>query len=109
MFKKLTLLILFLFSFNIQAEIYTWADEEGKKHFGDKIPLEYQERVEVLEVKVHKPTDEEINEIKETNRRINELLNESQQLRQEKKLRNRKELSKIPVKKKEEERKTSGY
>lgn len=25
----------------VHAEVYTWVDKEGKKHYGDKVPAEY--------------------------------------------------------------------
>jgi hypothetical protein len=32
------------------SQIYSWVDENGKKHFGDKIPLEYQDQASEYEV-----------------------------------------------------------
>jgi hypothetical protein len=32
------------------SEIYSWVDENGKKHFGDKIPPEYQDQASPYEL-----------------------------------------------------------
>jgi hypothetical protein len=37
-------LILLFVSPPTWSEIYTWVDENGKKHFGDKIPSQYQDQ-----------------------------------------------------------------
>jgi glutaredoxin len=35
---------------SVQAEIYHWVDDQGKRHFGDRPPVEYQaEKVVVIE------------------------------------------------------------
>ena len=28
---------------HLHAEMYQWVDENGKRHFGDKVPEQYQE------------------------------------------------------------------
>lgn len=33
------------------AEVYSWVDKEGKKHFGQEVPKEYANQSKVLEVK----------------------------------------------------------
>jgi hypothetical protein len=38
------LLTLLIFCPLALSEIYSWVDENGKKHFGDKIPPEYQDQ-----------------------------------------------------------------
>lgn len=49
---KFFVLILFtcttLFS---AAEVYTWTDKNGKKHFGDKVPAEYEAQSKPVESK----------------------------------------------------------
>ncbi len=34
-----------------QAELYTWVDKNGKKHYGDKIPPEYAKQASSVEQK----------------------------------------------------------
>jgi len=34
-----------------QAELYTWVDKNGKKHYGDKIPPEYAKQATAVEQK----------------------------------------------------------
>lgn len=34
-----------------QAELYTWVDKQGKKHYGDKIPPEYAKQASAVEQK----------------------------------------------------------
>jgi hypothetical protein len=32
------------------SQIYSWVDEDGKKHFGDKIPLQYEDQASEYEM-----------------------------------------------------------
>lgn len=41
------------FSFPVHAEIYTWIDENGKKHFGDEVPEKYKDQKKQVKVKVN--------------------------------------------------------
>jgi hypothetical protein len=43
-------LILLLVCSPTWGEIYTWVDENGKKHFGDKIPREYEDKATQYEI-----------------------------------------------------------
>jgi hypothetical protein len=48
-FLSLSLILLLVCS-PTWGEIYTWVDENGKKHFGDKIPPEYEDKATQYEV-----------------------------------------------------------
>jgi hypothetical protein len=63
---KLFLVLLFL-AFPVQAEIYKWVDENGKTHFGDRVPEKYQEKADNVELKMHQPTEEDIAEAENRN------------------------------------------
>ena len=43
------LFLLLLLSVPAQAEIYTWVDENGKKHFGDRVPEKYKTQADNVE------------------------------------------------------------
>ncbi len=43
-----------------KSDIYSWVDEDGKKHFGDKVPKKYQNQANPVALSVHKPSSEEI-------------------------------------------------
>lgn len=60
MIKKLILLILVAFVSNTSAEVYTWIDENGVKHFGDKIPEKYQQQAKDVKINTRQPTPEEV-------------------------------------------------
>ncbi len=47
-------LIFLLGTATISAEIYTWTDENGVKHFGDAIPAKYRSQGEALQLVVPK-------------------------------------------------------
>lgn len=52
--KKITTLIVLLIATTCScthAEVYSWVDKEGKKHFGQEVPKEYANQSKVLEVK----------------------------------------------------------
>ena len=63
--SKYVLIASLLFSSVIQAEVYTWIDENGKKHFGDIIPPQYAGQVDDVEVEIHTPTEEQIKNAKD--------------------------------------------
>ena len=42
------------------AEVYSWTDENGQKHFGDTIPSEYSEESERVDLDIHHPSEEDI-------------------------------------------------
>ncbi|GGY88159.1 hypothetical protein GCM10011613_36510 [Cellvibrio zantedeschiae] len=48
--KIIALLLSIAFSF-AHAEVYSWVDKEGKKHFGQEVPKEYANQSKVLDVK----------------------------------------------------------
>ena len=50
MIKRLCFPLLLIFCCSLQAEIYQWVDESGKRHFGDKVPERYLEHSEALEL-----------------------------------------------------------
>ncbi len=64
------LFLLLLLSVPAQAEIYTWVDENGKKHFGDRVPEKYKTQADNVELNMYQPTAEEI---AETQRRNQEM------------------------------------
>lgn len=44
--------MLLIFTFTCtHAEVYSWVDKEGKKHFGEKVPKEYANQSTELKVK----------------------------------------------------------
>ncbi len=46
------LMLCFLFSFtSAHSEIYSWVDKDGKKHFGEEVPKEYQKQSKAIDVK----------------------------------------------------------
>jgi hypothetical protein len=66
------LFLLMVLAFPVQAEIYKWVDENGKTHFGDRVPEKYQQKAGNVEVKIHQPTEEDIAEAEDRN---SELIN----------------------------------
>lgn len=40
------------------AEVYSWVDKDGKKHFGQEVPKEYAKKSTVIEVKSVNSMDE---------------------------------------------------
>ncbi|VUD68899.1 hypothetical protein TDB9533_04258 [Thalassocella blandensis] len=48
--SSLLLAFLIVFSVNSNADIVKWTDEDGKVHFGDRVPEKYQEKSETVEV-----------------------------------------------------------
>ena len=60
-------LIFLVLAFPVQAEIYKWVDENGKTHFGDRVPEKYQKKAGNVEVKIHQPTEEDIAEAENRN------------------------------------------
>lgn len=46
------LILCFLFAFaSAHSEIYSWVDKDGKKHFGEEVPKEYQKQSKTIDVK----------------------------------------------------------
>ncbi len=60
MFKNITILFVLLFVATAHARIYTWTDENGKKHFGDAVPPQYQAKSESVHVNTNAPSAEQI-------------------------------------------------
>lgn len=56
--SKLILLLVITTCVHAYAEIYTWVDKDGKKHFGQEIPKEYANQGKALEVKPINSMDE---------------------------------------------------
>jgi hypothetical protein len=48
--KLLMLCLLFTFS-SAHCEIYSWVDKDGKKHFGEEVPKQYQKQSKTIEAK----------------------------------------------------------
>ena len=45
-------MLFFLFAFaSAHSEIYSWVDKDGKKHFGEEVPKQYQKQSKTIEVK----------------------------------------------------------
>lgn len=45
-------IIVCLFTFNYaHSEVYSWVDKDGKKHFGQEVPKEYQKQSKTVDVK----------------------------------------------------------
>ena len=63
--KYVVLIASLLFASIIHAGVYTWIDENGKKHFGDVIPPQYAGQVDDVEVEIHTPTEEQIKKAKD--------------------------------------------
>jgi hypothetical protein len=42
------------------AEVYTWTDENGQKHFGDRTPSDYPEQSKRVDLNIHHPSEEDI-------------------------------------------------
>src|SRR6478609_10811655 len=53
----LTLTLTFSFSAT-HAEVYSWVDKDGKKHFGQEVPKEYAKKSKVIDVKSVNSMDE---------------------------------------------------
>jgi hypothetical protein len=63
--------LLLLLTFPAHAEIYSWVDDNGKKHFGDRVPEKYKDQADNVELKMYQPTEQDI---EETKRRTDELI-----------------------------------
>lgn len=48
--NNLFLLIFALLAFHAQAEILKWVDEKGQVHYGDKVPEQYQQQADTVDV-----------------------------------------------------------
>jgi hypothetical protein len=55
--RLLSLTLLLSTSF-VYAEIYSWVDKDGKKHFGQEVPKEYAKKSTVIDVKSVNVMDE---------------------------------------------------
>ncbi|MCX2979565.1 DUF4124 domain-containing protein [Halieaceae bacterium IMCC14734] len=60
-------LLLIVLALPCQAEIFKWVDENGKTHFGDRVPEQYQEKADNVEVNIRQPTAAEIAEAEQRN------------------------------------------
>ena len=49
--KRYLALTLLFFSSLALGQVYSWVDENGKKHFGDKIPPQYQNQASEYDLK----------------------------------------------------------
>lgn len=59
------------------AEVYSWTDENGQKHFGDKIPLEYQEQSKRVDLNIQHPSEEAVRAAAQMNSNIGHQLGAS--------------------------------
>lgn len=57
-FIKMLSLVFFVSAGFANAEIYSWVDKDGKKHFGQEVPKEYAKKSTVLDVKSVNVMDE---------------------------------------------------
>ena len=69
---KLALLLLAVLALPAQGQIYTWVDENGKKHFGDKVPEKYADQADGVKLDIRQPTAEEVAEAKARNEAMRE-------------------------------------
>ena len=69
------LFIAYLTTVPTQAEIFTWVDKDGNKHFGDEIPPEYRAQSESVELDVRVPTSEEVKTAHNQARRLDHWVN----------------------------------
>ena len=60
----IVVIVLLLFTSISHARVYTWVDENGKKHFGDIIPSQYQGQVDDVNVEIHTPTEKQVQDAK---------------------------------------------
>lgn len=60
MFRITVLTVLVALAVTASGDVYTWVDEHGRKHFGDRIPEQYQDQSGTVDVDVRQPTAEEI-------------------------------------------------
>lgn len=72
----MALMVAFFLSNHVQAEIYTWVDEKGNKHFGDKIPLKYKGQFEKINIEYRQPSVMEINKAKERKDKVIRVSNQ---------------------------------
>lgn len=54
-----TLFFIILFSAGASAEIHTWVDEHGKKHFSDKLPDHLKHKTSTVDYSASLPTESE--------------------------------------------------
>ena len=47
-------------AFSAEAEIFSWIDENGKQHFGDKIPPDYQNQATSIRPDIHTPNEKDV-------------------------------------------------
>ena len=59
MCKSLLVLFLLSLSYGSSAEIFTWVDDVGRKHFGDTVPEEYREQSDTVKPNIRTLTVEE--------------------------------------------------
>lgn len=72
--KEILFFITFLFSMEAFSEIVKWVDENGKVHFGDKVPPEYADQSTQVEIETNVVTNENRNNNKKV---FNRLSNEN--------------------------------
>ena len=84
-YKYLLLVTAFL-AFPTAAEIYSWVDENGKTHFGDRAPEQFQDKAEAVQVDVRTPTAEEVKQARKINLEIHKSAEASAQRSEAKRL-----------------------
>lgn len=77
MHLRTLLILLAIISFSVEAQMYSWTDESGKKHFGDRVPPKYEKQADAITTKIHKPSEEDVQEAVKAHRdakRFNEKI-----------------------------------
>lgn len=68
-------MVMGLLAAEVHAEMYKWTDANGKQHFGDSVPIEYQQQAVPLKPTIE-PTREQQNEASEAAARTKALAEE---------------------------------
>ena len=64
------LVLILVFSLPAHAEIFKWVDENGKVHYGDRVPERYQKRADNVELEMRNPTADDVAEAEARNEAI---------------------------------------
>lgn len=76
LFMKAHLFIpcLVILSVSVSAEMYKWVDDKGKVHFGDSVPVQYQQQADTLN-QFKAPTEQQKTEARQAAERTKALAN----------------------------------
>jgi hypothetical protein len=80
LFRRISILtlVLLLPVMSVKAQIFTWVDENGKKHFGDSVPPAYRgKKGDKITVDTIEPSREEVERAKQRYKRF-EVLNKKE-------------------------------